>query len=337
MLWILIPGLVFCFLNSMADRQDNWLKIVDRYATKQEIDAFFIGSSRVLAAIDPDAFIEEIQTETGKCPRVLKVSQGFTTLAEYYCFIRQIAVRWPGILKQCTVFIEAPMGFPSAATWNSAWVAPEFYFYIVPYLSFDVIQWMWHTKLPVSQKVLLTRMWFIKNIPIFAYQSGVRTEMLQGGTFWVLGILKKFAGDNATKAFPWTFDYEKKIAIKYAANDLKMQRPVGSWDRTVLADLVRLIRQHGGQTVFYRMPLSSVQTVIYETPVRRKDREHFCEWARIWGTPVLDNGIQVTDQDFPDSWHLSRSRAAEFSKDVARKFIQTDYFRNTYLEPFKGK
>ena len=69
--------------------------------------------------------------------------------------------------------------------------------------------------------------------------------------------------------------------------------------------------------MFFEMPLCSVQTATYNTLVRQRDREQFLDHARQWNTPVLHPAIAFADDDFPDLWHLRKSRAAGFTTALA--------------------
>jgi hypothetical protein len=78
------------------------------------------------------------------------------------------------------------------------------------------------------------------------------------------------------------------------------------------------LAQHASaHPVFFEMPLCSVQSATFDTPVRRRDRENFAAAARAWGTPVIRADVETSDADFPDLWHLKKSRAAAFTKALA--------------------
>jgi hypothetical protein len=57
------------------------------------------------------------------------------------------------------------------------------------------------------------------------------------------------------------------------------------------------------------------------TPTRVQDWTSFREALQRWKAPYLDPRIATTEDDFPDIWHLRKSRSAEFTKDLTREFL----------------
>lgn len=95
-------------------------------------------------------------------------------------------------------------------------------------------------------------------------------------------------------------------------------------ERTVLRSIVKLVPENGGRIVLYRMPISSVFRAPYVTELGKQAGETMARALVAWRVPTLVPEIDTSDEDFPDLWHLRASRAAEFSRSLARAFAAWD-------------
>jgi len=86
---------------------------------------------------------------------------------------------------------------------------------------------------------------------------------------------------------------------------------------------ISMVDQHGGQVVFFEIPLSSVFARLYAMLLRQEDIRIFREQARIWGTPVLRPQLSFNDRDIPDLWHVGSWLAPAFSVELARAWVET--------------
>jgi hypothetical protein len=114
----------------------------------------------------------------------------------------------------------------------------------------------------------------------------------------------------------------KKLAVELAKQSLDHQVPQREWEKSIVADLVKLIQQAGGQVVFYEMPLHSVQAAPYQTPLRQADRVAFRQQATEWNCRYLEPDFVAPDVDFPDYWHLRKSRSQEFATKLAEAWYK---------------
>ena len=288
--------------------------------SQEPAGALFAGSSRVAAAIDEDAW-----GAAAKGPGV-NLGRGFSTLQEHYLGLRNLFAKYPQRLRGAYVFIEAPRGMPSVETWQDTWVHPDSPQMIVPVLRISDLPGAWSAPMTFEEKSRVTFGYFLRPSALFTQKDRIGTGFLLLGEDL---FARRFGGVRAAPAAedlasaggirtdPESIQRSRITAVRLAREDLQSQRPVVDWDRTVVHDIVQLVEHAGARPVFFEMPLCSVQSATFDSPIRARDRERFAEATRQWGVPVIRAEIALSDDDFPDLWHLRKSRAAEFTRALA--------------------
>jgi hypothetical protein len=94
------------------------------------------------------------------------------------------------------------------------------------------------------------------------------------------------------------------------------------WETTVFGQMVRLIKDHGGKVMFFKMPISSLRNRVYVTKIHAGNLAIFRDLLKKWDAGVLCPDFKYSDEDFPDFSHLRFSRSAEYSKRLAASYIQ---------------
>ena len=113
----------------------------------------------------------------------------------------------------------------------------------------------------------------------------------------------------------------RNFSLSLVPKLFKNQRPVADWDRTVIHDIVCLVRQKGGSVVFFQMPLNSLFLGPLTTPIRIADALSFKQACKRWKVSAISTNIQCSDSDFPDYSHLSLKRRAEFTRLLALAYL----------------
>jgi hypothetical protein len=112
----------------------------------------------------------------------------------------------------------------------------------------------------------------------------------------------------------------RKRAVEYAKKDLENEK-LGSWDQNVFLDILRQIRQEDGQPIFFVMPLHPIQLKVAQTEIQQANRLAFIEKMASLGIPLLSPEFSTVPEDFPDIWHMAKSRSKAFTLAVARAWI----------------
>jgi hypothetical protein len=289
----------------------------------------FIGSSRVAAAIDVPAFLDETKAGTGP-PQVINLGAGGSTMAMHYLGLRHLIDAHPSALRRCNVFIEAPGGLADAGSWDSPWVFEEYPLSIVAILNrADLRRFLRQSDNSIKAKGFVTAAYFSAacyKIP------GFRGHIMLAGEkrfdawshAWVRPHGSESRGD-LTEAGGIRNDaagvqLARERAIADAERGMSNQQPIGNWDRSIMADIVKLIHGVNGKVVFFQPPLSSVQRKPFETELRQRDRRMFADQLKAWNCVLLSPNAAFADEDFPDFWHLRKTSAPIFTRALAKAY-----------------
>ena len=299
--------------------------------------ALFVGTSRVAASIDTEAF-DRLVPRAASDPRVsFNLGQGFSTIVEHALGLRMLADE--GRLRDVTVFVEAPLGLPDASRWTDVWLL-----YGQPQLLLSVmlgrdLPRLWRSDMPVDTKLAAMGRFALGPSRLVTYQERIRDGLLTRGS----GAAERLAevllpeawrtplgasgGTGTLRAVGGIrtdlLDRERarQLAVEEGRRALEHERLVADWDETVVADIVRSVHAAGGRVAFFEMPMSSPQAAPYRTFLADQNRATFDRWAQRQGTVVLRLQRSYSDSDVPDLWHLSAARADEFTADLVRSWL----------------
>lgn len=338
--WVVVPLLLFfvleCTVRFWGSSGPAFWDIVEQSVQPGAVHFLFVGSSRVAASVDEKIFEEELRRHRPHPARAINVGTGYSYLLQHYLGLRNALHRYPEHLRGCVVFVETAGGLPEYSTVDGS----EWYFdgrpdLLTQVLRLEDLPTMWVSTMPLNDKWHLSFRWLTKWSLLLSRGQGVAVRAL-AKTSERLGekIVSVLPGIRTESPRPADLttdggvrtDQEgivlaRRLALESARRELSDQRPLGKWTETVLGQIVSLVQQAGGQVVFYEMPLHSVQAAPRRTAIRMDDVASFRAQAAAWGTPFLLPEFLFTDDDFPDLWHLKRSRAREFTVALAKAWV----------------
>jgi hypothetical protein len=313
----------------LANKHSFW-NAVD--SSNKPIDVLFIGSSRVAAAIDTETFADAVP---GPRLNVVNAGTGYANAAEFHLALRNTFREHPDRLRKAVIFIEAPFGIPDSTTWSDPWSHPERPEMLPPLLRWEDVARYWRNVRGESAVIRLEkRLRFLFDYA-FRFSRLVTDRLALGEHFLgfvespIKHALKSFAPQSNQSAVrvdlstaggirndPEGVALARKRAQEYFEKALKAQQRV-DWSKAFIADSVKLAQQNGARVVFFDLPVHSAQKSISETPTRQADRAAFREAIQTRDTPLVISDFSTSDDDFPDIWHLRKSRAADFSRALA--------------------
>jgi hypothetical protein len=302
-------------------------------------DFLFLGTSRVAAAIDADVFARDAGSRVGRAARAVNLGIGHYTLTMHYLGARDLLRDHPDALRGTTVFIEAPFGLQEALTWRDRWYYPGSAKLLVPLLTVSDLPRIWKSDMRIDEKAYLSFFTLTHASALLTYRERIGEGVIGKGSEKTESLaIDLGAATNETEAVDLTsdggiqtdpnmIDRISRLAIEGFREERALpgnQRSLGMWDNRVLADLVELIKGAGGQVVFFEIPLHSAQASIRSPAVRAQDQREFAVQAARWGTPIVHPRFDYSDRDFPDVFHLRRSRAAEYTTALYSAWVGSE-------------
>jgi hypothetical protein len=330
--WILIPVIFLVAaensLKNTVDTKPAWYLHADIIAKNHPVDFLFIGSSRVGAAIDSNAFDDYMSTRLGKNTLSINLGQGYSSIQEHYLGLRNLLNTCPESFRDFTVFLEAPGETPNLlyySTWTDNWINSDQVQLVVPLLKPpDIIPfWLSGSGSPAI-KTFITLKYYLNPFKLVRFKERIKEkietkvkEMIQPPS---PGQKTDLSESGGVKTKQVDIARVRTSAQRFAREQMDAQEPFLNWDETVLADLIKLIKSHNGKVVFFKMPVSSAQLNVFKTKIHRDNRITFKQQLKKWDTVILYPDFSYTDEDFPDLWHLRYSRCAEFSGKLAQAY-----------------
>lgn len=275
--------------------------------------AVFVGTSRTFAAVDH----ERVASERGVA--AVNMGQAFSTITTHALGLRYLADR--GGVFGTTVFVEAPGGFPDASTWDDPWYFIERPQWLLSVITARDLPSLWRSATPTEDAFAVTFRRLALGSQLSAYREDVRVSSL--------GWIYDRVSGRASSAADEQVNADDDIVLRARRNPADHQRirqaaildgqrwTVGThevdWDQTVVATIAETVRAAGGRVVFLTVPLSTPMSVGLRTPMADVNRRRFDEALVRWGATRLDVPVAVTDDDFPDLWHMSRQGRDRFT------------------------
>ncbi|MGE5340928.1 MAG: hypothetical protein ACM3SY_05535 [Candidatus Omnitrophota bacterium] len=337
--WVVIPFLLLAVANygvrHLVPTGPAWYEQAEINARNQPDhmpDVIFIGSSRVAAAINNEAFDRRMSQLTGRKIVSLNFGQGYSTIQEHYLGMRNLLKRYSKPYKPFTVLIEAPgemVNIKYYKRWTDDWINNGETQLLVPLLHVsDFLFFLKSSTDKSNDKTYVAFKYLTKSIDLIRYRE--RTKAKIDRTF--KNLLEPPAPKNIApqpdltqrggiKTDPKALEMIRASAVTFANEMLSEQRDFQNWDQTVLADLIRLIESYNGTVVFYTMPASSVYSRVFNTNLHQKNKATFKKQLKKWNIPLLYPEFSYTDEDFPDLWHMKLSRSFEFSEKLADAYF----------------
>lgn len=340
--WLAIPLLIVFLaegaLRKVEEANPLWYGRAEAIAKRQRIDFAFIGSSKVAAAFVESDFNEEMAARLKRRVVSVNLGRGFSSPHLHYFGLRNLLARQPRSLRGITLFVEAQADAPLYQyhkNWKASWVNRQ------PRLLVHLLRWhdltpFWRSRgTLVKDKVLVTAEFLLSRSRIISRRDRARHEFAAQGRKlfarigrWLLRqpapaakpepLLQEMGG-IATD--PLTLASARKTGLRYYRSLAASRRPLlRNWERSVLADIVRLVQGHGGQVCFVNLPAFSLERGAYANPEHQANQRRFRQQLGAWNAALLTPDFSYSDEDLPDCFHLRRSRAGEFTRRLAREY-----------------
>ena len=332
-IFFILPIMAFSIIEKRmrSSLSVGWYEDVLQRVPADLPDIIFIGSSRVAAAVDIDSFVSGVGLAKGEVMSAVNMGRGYSTLIEHYLGLQVLAKASADRLAGSTVFIECPVGLPTSVSLDESWINLKYPELIVPLLDKSDLPAFWGSKTQLEAKLQVTVCYFLKKSTLWRRRKAWREWRLRSVRQLIKSVLavssqdegrnkEDLAQKGGIKTDSQSVVEIRQQAVVWAKRKITNPVTIRSCDSLVIADLVRFVRNNGGDVVFYIMPMSSVMAEPYLDPVYQKNIQTFQKWAKTEGCKILDPVFLTNDNDFPDLWHLRRTRALEFSRLLANSW-----------------
>jgi hypothetical protein len=317
--------------------RDIWYgPVIDYIQQGGRFSYLFVGTSRTRAAIRPDVF-DTVMTRTLGSPTLsINLGMGWCRMSEHYFGLRRLLEVQPGILRGVVVFLEAPSALPEYSIWKSDWIVTDRTDLLTPYIHKSDLWKLWReATTPTDMKFVITANLvapFMEYLPRVRQYALPALDSLLQGFFSPLTSLAQaeteVAGssdlttEGGIRADAKGVETARELATRMARDETVNQDPWNDFDKTIVAEILKMVKNAGGYVVFLDMPLSDIQQAPYDTPLRQRERADFTTTLKAWNCIMLHPQLQYDSTDFPDLWHLRKTRAPEFTFAVANSFIE---------------
>lgn len=332
-LLLIPPALVLALSVFLARPQ--WYKAAERDVARDNINYVFIGSSRVAAAIDESTFSTVMKEHLGRPVHALNVGQGYSTPIEHYLGLRRLFRIAPDHMKGCVIFLEAPGGIADLGGWDGPWVNTEQPELMLDVMSVRDLPLLWHSQATLATKLSIMSVIFTRPKAVLLSSSNRIRIRIRG---WVEALAMRLLARNGgasvsstgadlstnggIRADVMTVQRARVLAVTRSERSLECQRVRSDWNSPVYDALRQLVEQHDGTIVLYDIPQSSSFSRLDHTDIGKSNQEGFRRNITRMHTEILSPSFSYSDSDFPDLWHLRKSRSSEFTEALARAYIQ---------------
>lgn len=339
--WIVIPAIVFASLELFVRRAEhdsvlpigwNW---PDFGGLKLRFHYYFLGSSRVAAAVDHERFTRRMSDHLQHPTVALNLGHGWSYLVQNYLYLRNLLDADAGVFVGAVVMIESPGGRLAfeGQHWSGQWFEPDYPFQLVTELRRKDLPRLWSSRMTLEDKLSMTFGVATRRCEFLTRRAALghllQQKCQQGILAFCSPCLRSTAAVDAAadlttaagiRADAAGIKQARRLALQMAKRSPPIE-PIDQAGDRVIDDMVAMIQQAGGKVVFYDMPLHSMQSQGHHSADWLAKRAEFAAWAAERGILILPTDFAVVDDDFPDMWHLRRSRAAGFTDRLARDFI----------------
>jgi hypothetical protein len=305
-------------------RQHYWYAdAADRFV-RAPVRFVFIGSSRVAQAVVAETF-------SGEMPRAddiaLNLGRGYSTLAEHFFGLRRLAAASPRGLRGAVVFLEAPEGMPDLSRWTDPWFQFEDRSLLRMTMRVSDLPAFWSYSTGTFEDKVSISVGEVSSLAglrgSWSYYARAGWHALTGGKAGDGKADTDLSEAGGVQTGREMFIAARNLAEALSRRAVQDQSELNSQDveRSILLSLASFLKKEGADFVAFTMPMSSVQQRPSLTEIGRKNRELVAVALKRAGVPLLRVGFPTTDDDFPDLWHLRKSRAPEFSRALARAYL----------------
>lgn len=327
--WIVIPLLLLVAAEGAARfGLANYEEWYDASATRNA-DIVVIGSSRVASGVNASLISRSLTEQTGNRVKVTNQGRGGSTIAAHYLEVRELiesgSVQNPVVMLELTGGVPAPL---MRGTWEEQWNHPEFPSLLARAMTTSDIDAFLDADHDNGDRfAVLSRVAFNWSSYV-SFKDGWRDLLFDRGGKATADALEAISpgadsqGSNLSSAGgvatdPAAIERAREAAIQRLENETRTGVVVDYWEQTILASLVELVHENGGQFVFFSMPVSTVFAADFETEIHQRNQAIFADTMKLWGTPLIDFDPGLEDSYFPDLWHLGSEGANVTSEQLA--------------------
>jgi hypothetical protein len=307
-----------------------YYKAMDMYPPGRN-NFLFVGSSRVPASIDESVF----ERNNLKCQ---VAGRGYTTGGIHLTALRYKLARDPRFLSETFVLVEYPDALvfeENADKYQYEVYEPKTSRYdramphvILPYLTFKtMIEFIKLSPNSLNVKVKLALLYCssaYRCILFLQEKQPVQRALTliapsRNASKSVLATEGGIKNQNFARAKRKAVELALLDSIELASGHLITEAELNS---SILSEMNNLVRANGGRLLLFRVPLHSVQKNISASARASENKRIFELWLEKTGIEVLDTKhFQYSNDDFPDTWHLSVNRRSEFSSLLMDELI----------------
>ncbi len=326
--WFVVPIAILAATDVVMSRvgraSEKWYPAYVGSTAFSDADWIFVGSSRVAAAIVPEA----IAAETGTI-QAINLGQGYSTTAEHLLGLQKLAGTNPQAFTGKTVFIEAPGGIPEHIIFRGGeWLHPQNPALMLKVSSPSDLPDFWKSHAHHEELIHITTRTLLKPSGLLTYKELAQGKVMTTGATVVKDLTWRTTDENGdlSSAGGIRTDAEgRKVAIDgakaYIETQTKGLKSYQNWDGTCVERIIELVTQRGGRVAFFETPLDSSFKTFYDLPLNQQSRANFRAWAEQKGVTVIPEAESFEDEAFPDVWHLDAKLAPEFSRALARNAV----------------
>lgn len=342
-LWIGVPLVLFLSLEMLVRKLDRgsfaratWYEGASDRFQQGPIDFLFIGTSRTASGFVDSVWEDEIEKATGREVVALNLGRAYSGAASHYFAMRELQRRYPDKMRACTVCIEMSAGIPSFNdTWNDPWFFEGNSQLVVDYMDrSDLRRFLATPQHSFEEKAGVTARYLARGSALASSRRRLQQTIEWNGLRFVGSIITALNKGNAVIQE----DLPENRQLRVDAGGIKLQRelimdrvrpealaaqqPMPPWEESVLCQMAAELRAAGVRVLFHDVPVPSSVWTANSTPVRLADRAAFDRWAASLQIQKLDSGMTFDDADFPDLSHLRKSRIDEYSRALARRYLE---------------
>ncbi|MBN1598295.1 MAG: hypothetical protein JW894_08370 [Bacteroidales bacterium] len=304
---------------------DNYFSRLNIYSDVENSDTIsyiFIGSSRTAVSI-----VTEVFTKTPD-KIAINAGRGYGTMQMQYRALEHLLKRNPDALKNCTVFIEAPMGICNTEN-GKDWVEDNNPHLLIPYINKKVLyEFLRTANESFNMKLNVILLYYFASWRDCFFIREVADVWInyQFEKYENIFLTKNNRGNNnadmlakgGVKLDPISVKIARKVARNIVPVKINEQTPLQLEDMksSMLYKINRLVTEAGGQICLFDTPVSSVIREIYVTDIAKNNIKVFSQWIEMNYIPLIRASFSSVDEDFPDLFHLRASRAEEYTDSL---------------------
>lgn len=323
---ILFLELVFRITPYVKEKYEERINAYSKVDPSKPVKYIFIGTSRVQAAV-----MEEYFSKNDKEGFAINAGRGYSTPVVHYLGLKYLMEKKLANVKDALILIEMPLGnCIYSEGWETArWVNPHSPHLIIPYLDFKDLCQFWKkstntfaTKLNVTMHYCFISYRYLNFIGAVIERNSFSDLLVKTGIIKSPGSKSSkeelIVEEGGIKADSTSLKRGRILAVKSYAEFENSLRLIKSeeYNHSLFNDMYQLSKSHGAKMGLFNIPLSSVQQGAYGSTLGRKNAEEFRKYILSNGISVLDIKFPTSDNDFPDLWHLSKSRADDYTRTM---------------------